>query len=237
LKRYISIAFLPAAIYILFSIAGFGLSGVTGSIVYKIVIIVHLLFACSLVFKEAGNRVTMLIGALGLGLLAVNEVFLFAYIHLFNGSTLDITVANYSRNCAYLFFLAALLSLLPPALKWKKVNQIGANGLSAAVIILIFYGVLTDQANLLYYAAITMMVLCTASALLLLAGKNRNATLFAISIIIACVLDAAYHIFSLLNNLNLSWYWQDIVMSLYPAVYLFIGFALIRLKEEEADNG
>lgn len=121
----------PAAIYA--GLSAFGLAGLsagTGGFVYRILIIAALLFSCSRAFAAAvksGDRGALLTAALGMGTFAVNEIYVFAYIYLLRGDASDITVANYSRNCAYLFFIAAVLLLLPGAGKALR-NLVSAAG-------------------------------------------------------------------------------------------------------------
>jgi len=204
---------------------------------YKLVIIAALLGACALALKGAGStgkRIATLTGALGLGLFAVTEVFAFAYLTLLHGSELDITVANYSRNCAYLFFLAALLYLVPESAKGRKPLQVVASGLSALAIVFILMGVVLNNPELLYYSALLMMVLSVASAIYLIITGNRGVRLFAASVIAMSILDSIHRLLIIFDP---GWYWHDITLLLYPVAYLFIGFALLTLREEATDNG
>jgi len=229
MTKRLLISLAPAAAYIILSIAGLGLSGATGGILYRALIIAYLLYACVLAFKGArrGGE-AVLAGALGLGLIAVNEVYLFSYLYLLQGDAADITVANYARNCAYLFFLAVLMYMLPKAARGRNVLLIGATAVSAAAMLGILYGVVANNPESLYYSALTMMVLSVLCAVYLLIAGRKAARPFAVSVIALSVLDTAYRLLTI-PLFALGWHWRDIVVSFYPAVYLLIGFALICL--------
>ena len=205
----------------------------------QIITIAVLLFAFILVFRRTGlitNRIAALTGALGLGLLAATEIYSFAYFHLMHGDAADITVANYSRNCAYLFFLAAILYLLTEQDKRGRslCLQIVAGIISVLAIVLIFIGVITGDPQVLYYSALVMMVLCVLSAVFLIVKGNRDARLFAFSVIIVCVLDSIHRLLIIFCH---TWYQADIALLFYPVVYLLIGFSLYRLEEEPKADG
>jgi hypothetical protein len=213
-----------------------GFSGAPGGVYFKLITIATLLYACCLPFwgrGKAGGRVA-LTGVLGLGLLAVNEVFSLAYIYLLHGDAADITVRNYSQNCAYLFFMAVVLYSLPESVRGKRILQISVNTLSVISMCCIFYGDIAGNAKLLYYPALLMMILCVWCATYLLISGTRYAKPFAVWVIAACALDSLNRV---LIIFDLGWQWHDLVLSLYPIANLFIGFALTRLREGATDNG
>jgi len=198
----------------------------------QIITIAVLLFAFVLVLRGTGlitNRIAALTGALGLGLLAATEIYSFAYFYLMHGNAADITVANYSRNCAYLFFLAAILYLLQNKRGRSLCLQIVAGIISVLAIVLIFIGVITGDPRVLYYSALVMMVLCVLSAVYLIIKGRKDAKLFALFIIFMCVLDSVHR---LLIIYCYTWYQANIALLFYPVVYLLIGISLYRLEEE-----
>ena len=223
---------IPAAMYVVLSIAGLGISGRAGTIIYRAVIIVYLLLACTLAFKGAGRGEHMnpavLIGALGLGLFAVNEIYLLAHIYLLGGNARELTVANFARNCAYLFFMAAILSLSPADARWKKHITAAMNILSTAAIIIILYGIVADNPYVLYYSALILVSLSIWSALCLLLHKAQKTKPLAYAVIAVCVIDTANLLMYIFTP---AWHWHDIVVSLYPVVYLLLGFSLFHLRE------
>lgn len=229
------------AVYVALSIMGIaGVSNEAGGFAYRLITIAALIYACSRLFasvvthpaasrhpSEEGNLGadnTLFAAALGLGTFAVNEIYVFAYIYLLKGSAEDVTVGNYSRNCVYLFFIAAVFFLLP---KIGKALRICVSILSAGAAFLIFTGVVTDNAKMLYYSALTLMLLCVLSAAVLLKTGGKDAKILALSIIAVSVLDSANRLLLLYNP---GWHWRDIVLAFYPAVYLIIGAASMRLK-------
>ncbi|MCL2222303.1 MAG: hypothetical protein FWC20_08355 [Oscillospiraceae bacterium] len=238
MNKKLLLTLIPAAIYVVLSIAGFGLSGRFGGLVYRLVIIVYLLYACVLVWRGAagGGRETVFTGALGLGLFAVREIYHLVYVYLLGGYSGDITVGNYIRNCAYLFFMAALLCSISPTVKGKKIIQIGASALSAGAIFCILYGVLSGNPYLLYYSALAMVVMAVLSAVCLLITRERKAKTFAWSVIAVCALDTIYRLLTL-PAFAPGWHWRDIAVSFYPAAYMLLAFALIRLREGAVSNG
>ena len=240
MKKKLLLFLIPAAVYILLSAAGFGVTGTAGGLVYRIMIIAALLYACSRAFagaaREGGDRIH-LTGALGLGTFAVNEIFLLAYIYLLKGAPSDITIGNYSRNCAYLFFMAVVLSLIEsPA---KRMLRIRISMFSFAATAVILYAVITNDPRLLYDSALALVILCVLPTIRLLfhsykIKKLKSARIFAYSILAVSVLDSLNRLLIIYSP---GWYWRDIILAFYPTVYLMIGFSLTALRKEAADNG
>ena len=217
------------AVYIALCAAGIaGFDAGSAGVMFRLLTIAALIFAVSRAFTGAAGRGgdgAALAGALGLGLLAAGEVYTFCHIYLLGGMAEDITVGNYSRNCAYIFFLSAVLYLLSKTLKWAKR---AAGGLSAAAILCIFYGVVADNAAVLYYAALVMMVLCGLACVYALIIGNRETKAFALSLLALCLLDSANRLLILFNP---GWLWRDIVVAPYPLAYIFISAGLLKLRE------
>jgi hypothetical protein len=196
---------------------------------YKIVIIAALLFTCSRVFAGAvkrGGESPLLAGALGLGLLLVSEVYSFAYIYLLKGGAEDITVSNYSRPCAYLFFLLALLSLMKNA----KALRMAASVIATAAMGVIFYAVIADRPLLLYNSALSVAILCVLPAVCLLV-QAKEAKAIACSILALCGLDIVNRLLILFDP---GWHWHDMAVVLYPVVYIWIGRAMLGLRRIDA---
>lgn len=220
-------------LYVVLSAMGIGgLNGITGGLVYRLIIIAALLFSCVRAFAGAGQRGAVLAGALGLSAFAVFEIYSLAYIYLLNGSPADITVSNYTRNCAYLFFMAAVGYLAPPVFKAYKTIRAILNAVVSAVTILIFYAVIADHYPLLAYSVLTITLMCLLSAVLLFCQLCRgeqcsSVRLFAGAIIMFCLLDTAYRLLIMFGGTG---YLRDVITAFKPAAYLLIGCALTRLK-------
>ena len=225
-KAFIIFAALSAVNIILVLTGLAGLDTNTGGIVYRLVIIAALLFCSSCVFTGAAKRggIPLLSGALGLGLLAVSELYTFAYIYLLQGESIDITVSNYIRPCAYLFIMLTVLEQLSS----KRVNILRKllSALSIAALLLIFYSVIANNLVLLSYSALSIAALCILSAVFLLLKSKR---LFALSVIAFCLLDIANRLMVLYPP---GWLWHDMVLVFYPPVYLWLGWALLKGGEE-----
>jgi len=227
-KVFIIVAAL-SGLYIFLALTGLaGLDTETGGILYRLVIIAALLFVCSCVFTGAAKQggIPLLTGALGLGLLAVSEIYTFAYIYLLQGENIDITVSNYSRPCAYLFFMLTLTQLLH--LKQRKILRIVISTVAAVLIISIFYAVVADNLVLLNYSTLFIAVLCILPAIFLLI---KSKSMFACSVVVLCCLDIAHRLMVLYQPQGL---WQDFIV-FYPLIYLWLGWAL--LKEGGRENG
>jgi hypothetical protein len=171
------------------------------------------------VAKQGG--IPLLAGALGLGLLVVSELYTFAYIYLLQGESIDITVSNYSRPCAYLFFMLTLTQLAH--FKQRKILRIVINALSAVLIILIFYAVVADSLVLLNFSTLFIAFLCILPAIFLLI---KSKCMFACSVIVFCCLDIANRLMVLYPP---GWLWHDMVFVFYPPVYLWLGWTLLKL--------
>jgi len=233
-KIFIVSVFVLTAVYVILSLSGFaGIASAPGGLALRAVTLAVLVYICVHAFRGAlsgGDSNAALTGALGLGTLAVSEVYAFCYIYLQHGSARDITLGNYSRNCAYLFFIASLICLIPDTLKSGRLLRISANALSPISILLIFYGVITGNPHLLYYSALLMMVLCVLPAVVLLISGEKKAKAFSLAIITLSILDSLNRLLIIFDP---GWHWRDMIIALYPAVYLFAGFALPQLKMEE----
>ena len=222
MKKVFVIVTALSGLYIIFALTGLaGLDTDAGGIIYSLVIIATLLFVCSCVFTGAARHggIPLLAGALGLGLLAVSELYTFAYIYLLQGESIDITVSNYSRPCAYLFFMLTLTQLLH--IKHRKIPRIVISTMAAVLVILIFYAVVTDNLVLLNYATLLIAVLCILPAILLLINTK---SMFACSVIVLCCLDIAHRLMVLYQPQGL---WQGFIV-FYPLIYLWLGWALLK---------
>jgi len=227
-KIFLLISIGLSAIYVALSESGIaGIETESGGLLYRLIVIAALLFCCVRAFGGANGGGAALAGALGLGVFAVNEVYAFAYIYLLGGNAGDVTVANISRNCAYLFFLTATLRLIPRAPKFLRAVL---SALSSVAMLLIFYGVIADIHAILYYPALGIMVLCTGFAVYLLIRGDKPARIFAGSVIAVGLIDSLNRI---LVIFDFGHHWRDVVLSLFPPAYLLICFALIGLKREE----
>ena len=216
------------------ALSALGVAGIesgTGGVIYRLIIIAALLLSCSRAFAGAGRGGALLAGALGLGAFAVFEIYSFAYIYLYGGSPADLTVGNYTRNCAYLFFMAAALYLIPPVFKAHKAIRAVLGVGSSVALGFIFYAIIASNYPLLAYSALAITVLCLLSAVVLI----KHSRLFAISIIVVCLLGTASRLL-LMTDYNMGWHLRDTLISLYPAAYLLIGYALTRLRKEAANN-
>ncbi|MCL2013944.1 MAG: hypothetical protein FWG69_03035 [Oscillospiraceae bacterium] len=230
-KIFIVSAFILSVVYIILSLTGIaGISSPQGGLIYRIIMIFVLFYACFRAFAgvaATGSHDAILTGSLGLGVLAINEVYALCYIYLLKGSAADITVSNYSRNCAYLFFAAALVLMIPDTMKSKKALRVIVNILSPSAILMIFYGVIANDPRILYSSALLIVTLCILPAVILLITGGRDTKLFSGSIISISVLDTLGRLSIIYGE---SSYWRDINLSLYPVVYLLIGISLLRIE-------
>ena len=114
-KKLFIAAIAVSGIYAGLSLPGLtGISSPSGGLAYRLIIISVLLFSCIrtfLEFRKCGDHGALLSGALGLGTLAINEVYIFCYLILFNlgWQWLDMGVSLYPM--AYLFIGFSLLGL------------------------------------------------------------------------------------------------------------------------------
>ena len=242
LKKSFAVAFALAAVYIILSALGVaGISAASG-VFYRMFVIANLLYSAVLVFTHAislGDRDALFTGALGLGTLAVNEVYSFAYIYILHGSPIDITVGNYSRNCAALFFIVAVLFLVLPPMKLEKALRVVVSVFSSAAAMLIIFAIIVGNSDMLYYSALTIVCLCVLLSVYLLCQSFKikqlgTAKAFSCSIIALSILDTVNRILIIFRP---GLYLSDIIHSLYPLVYLWIGFGLINLRKGEGGDG
>ncbi|GHV13858.1 hypothetical protein FACS1894219_09220 [Clostridia bacterium] len=224
-KRVLLILSLALTVlYAAISAAGYGVSGEYGGIFYRLIIIAALIYTCVCIFfviVKKGVTDTLMGAALGLGTFAVNELYSFAYIYLLQGGASDITVGNYSRNCAYLFWMAAVFSLLP---SFNKVLRTVVSTLSAGAILLVFYGVVAGN------SALAVALLCILPAVYLTVKGDKTAKAFGLAVIAAGVLDSANRLMILFDP---GLHWRDIILAFYPAVYLALGFASLCVAVKE----
>ncbi|MDR1465150.1 MAG: hypothetical protein LBJ11_07630 [Oscillospiraceae bacterium] len=220
-------------VYTVLSAVGHGVSGEYGGIFYRAVILAALLYACCRAFWtiiKTGVTDTLLAAALGLATFAVNELYSFAYIYLLRGSAMDMTVGNYSRNCAYLFFTAAVFSLFP---SFHKIPRISVSALSATAILLIFYGVVAGNSTLLYYSALAVVLLCILPTVYLIIKGNRPAKAFGLAILAIGILDSANRLLILFDP---GWHWRDMALAFYPVMYLLLCFTALRFTSREGGD-
>jgi hypothetical protein len=132
-----------------------------------------------------------------------------------------------------LFFIAAVLLLLPNA---GKLLKIITSVLSTAVILAIFYGIVANNEELMYYPALILVSLCILLTIALLIKGIKTSRFFAVRVLSVGVIDS-------LNRLTVlfppGWHWRDIILSLYPAIYLIFIPALLGLRviKEVRDSG
>ena len=221
-------------------LSGFGISGVesgTGGFIFRLIIIVVLLFSCSRVFSveifKQGSA--LLAGALGLGVLVIFELFSFAYIYLYSGEHTDITISIYTRNCAYLFFLTAVIILIPPVFKSYKTIRFATCIFASFSIAIIIYAIIINSSILLVYSTISIKILCfiAATVLYFKEKKNNPVRLFTISVRVICFLEMAEQLLILYGNI---WNLRDIIISFYPVVYFLIGYALVCIRSDAVTN-
>lgn len=241
-KVFIAGSFAISAIYVILSLAGFGgKNSFSGGLIYHALTIVVLLYVCirciSDIVKRNSKNV-LFFGTLGLCSLAVNEIYTFVYLYIWQGSPTDITISNYSRNCVYLFFVPTILMLVLLPQRIENIAKKSISAVSFAAILLIIYGVIIGNPKLVYYPAISLAVLCALPAAYLFIQSIKikrleNTKLFACSMLALSILDSLNRLVLLFEP---GWYWGDIVRSFYPPVYLLIGFGLIRLGRAD-ENG
>jgi len=249
LKKNTKIVLIVATVLsFLYSVlSGLGFVGTqtdTGGLIYRLIIIAALIFACSCVFSgtplqrgiegNKGNE-AFIAGVLGLGLLFIFEVYTFVYIYLFGGEHTDITISNYIRNCVYLFFIVAISYLTPPVLKTHRVIRGLISIITSCAVLFIFYAVLIYNQILIEYSALTIKVFCLIAATVLFRSVKRGhpVRLFSVSVIIMCFLETVEHFLLMYGNI---WNLRDIVISFYPLVYILIGFALVNIHKVGGDT-
>ena len=234
------------ALSVLYSVlSGFGFGGTqtdTGGLVYQLIIVAALIFACSLVFtgidhpvasrhpSTEGNKgnEAFIAGTLGLSLLFVFELYTFAYIYLYGGEHTDITINNYIRNCVYIFFIVAISYLTPPVFKAHRVIRGLISIITSCAVFFIFYAVLTYNQILIAYSALTIKAFCLIAATVLFRRIKRGhpVRLFSFSVRIMCFLEAVEQLLVMYGNI---WNLRDIIISFYPLMYILIGYALVNI--------
>ncbi|MCL2112100.1 MAG: hypothetical protein FWH32_07650 [Clostridiales bacterium] len=229
--KFIAIITALPCVYIVLSLLHVaGVGSESGGAVYRLIIVGALIFACVHVSTHALRReggVALLEGALALGLIAVNEVFYFAYIYLLEGSHTDLTVAFYSRVCAYMFFMATFMVLLPDREKRKNRFEDVASVVSGIMVAVILYAVIVDNGGLLYLTVLLLTVLCAVPALYLLSKGGDK--LFILSVLGLIFLDLVRRLVLAFSPDDFGGHWYDITMSFYPVIHLLIGFSLVRI--------
>ena len=232
-RRAKTILIIVAVLSILYAaLSALGIAGVesgTGGLIYRLVIIIVLVFSCSRVFAGAGWDDTVLAGILGLCAFAIYEIYIFAYIYLFRGDFNDLTINNYTRSCAYLFFLIATINLIPPILKSYKIIRATVGVITSIAIGMIFYAIVSNNYLILTLSTVAVTTLCfIASIILFFHNKNGKAErLFSVAVIIIYLLGAANQI---LLFANIGGSLLDSVISFYPGAYFLLGYALVRLR-------
>ena len=232
-KKIVIIFIALTVLYWILCLSGVaGTAAALGGMVHYIVCVCILLIVCFRVFIGAAGAGggPFFAGAFGLGTLAVNEVYSLVYLYVWRGDSADITVAHFNRNCALLFFIAALLALLRGTEKRVSVIKFGAGVISCVPVALIFYAILINYPPLLYRPALINVVLCISlSVCVFFQNPRSNASrAFACSVSAICALESAYRLMIIYNAGPL---WRDFVDSFYPLAYIFLGLALLCMRE------
>lgn len=234
MNRKIFIPLALTAVYIVLCAAGIaGLDAEIHGIVFRLAVIAALLYAVTRAFAGVAKRGiegAVLAGVLGLGMLAASEVYTFCHIYLLGGGAEDITVAHYSRPCAYLFFITAVL----PGLLSRKVFQRTVGVVASVSVLSVFAAVIANAPVLLGYADLLLAAVCILPAIVLLTVGGREGKGFALSLIALCVVDSANRLLILMGSGQL---WRDIAVSLYPIAYILICTGLRRLGKTEGRGG
>ena len=232
-------------IYAILSSLGFtGIETDAGGVVYRVIIIAALIYACKMGFtlplpggedSETGRgslNHALLAGWLGILAFAIFEIHTFAYIYIYKGAPTDLTISAYTVNCAYLFFISATLILIPPIFKIHKIIRPSIVTICTIAMFFIYYAIIISNYRILAYFDLVITILCLLTAVFLFfqADKNSATRLFATSIFIICLLGTANRI---LLIATLGQYLHDIIISFYPAAYLLIGYALVHMRKEK----
>jgi hypothetical protein len=238
-RKIIIVFTVLTVLYVILCLSGVaGTTAAFGGMVQDIITVCVLLVVCVRVFKGTSKAAggSFFAGAFGLGTFAVNEVYSFFYLYIFRGNEADITVAHFNRNCAFLFFIAALLLLLRGDEKLISAIKYGVGSVSSITAVVIFYAVLIDNPDLLYYPALVNLLLCTALTVYVFfqAPRGNVVRAFACSIAAVYLLESAHR---LMIIYPVSPLWHDIAVSLYPLAYIFFGLTLLRLGEGGESSG
>ncbi|MCL2088862.1 MAG: hypothetical protein FWH14_05225 [Oscillospiraceae bacterium] len=232
--------------------------GQFGGIGYHLIVIAVLVFSCSRAFADAfkhGNGAAGRAGAasptgedntaihnyhglifltatLGLVTITVFEIFSFAYIYLWEGSLSDITIGNYTRDCAYLFFIAALS--IPFSGIFRKVLGI----VSAFAAVFALCSVVIAERWFMFSSSAVLMLLCLFCAAASWYHSLKNPGLkqtgaFACAVIAICLLEIAKFLLIRLFSVEVLY---GMVISLYPAIYLLLGMTLVSLPARKPDG-
>ena len=209
--------------------------------VYMLARIAVLTYASARCFKRAlrlGDRDALFTGALGLGVLTMSEIFLFAKTLAGERGQGGLIISDYSDAGSYLFFLAVTAMLLIPPVKWEKALRAGMTAASGVIILVTLYSVLVNSEKLLYITVAATALLCVLLSAYLLAQTRRvrllkTAARFAASMIFLGVLDLALYLLAFFGNLHAA----GVLASLYLPSFFFIGEGLMRLRGEENRHG
>ena len=232
-KKILIIFSALAVLYWILCLSGAaGTAVALGDMAIYVITVCVLLLVCVRVFMGAagaGNS-PFYAGAFGLCALAVSEVYAILYIYVWQGNPADITVAQFNRNCALMFFVAGLLALLRGTKKRVAVIKLGAGAISCVPPALVFYAILIDYPPLLYRPSLVNVVLCVSLSVYIFFQTPRNNAnrAFACSVSAMVLLESAYRLLIIYNAVYL---WRDLVDSLYPLVYVYLGINLLRMRE------
>jgi hypothetical protein len=228
-----------------------GLAGIGSpfdGLIFQLVSISVLIYACSRVFAGAAVKTEscspsrrdydrIVIGMLGLVTMTVSKIYEFCYIYLLRGYTSDITISTFSRNCAFLFFIAALINIRNetknhPSSRLSNAVLRGSDTLIISILSVIsvlftLYAVVSDNITMLLFSSSALLLIVLVLAVILLQKGCRHIKAFAASIIALSLLEATnrlfiyYHVDGSLLNM---------VLALYPVVYLFICYSLLAVN-------
>ena len=238
--------FILAVCYVLINAVFPELKNVADGMVHDIIIIAVLIYACYIALAETvrhSDGSALLIGTLALNAFAINEIYLFAYRYLLKANIADITVADFSRSCAYLFLISAIVLLVRFPKKIEKPLNTAIGFVSGMATLLIIYDIAANNGASLHYFKHLIVTICFSLAVFLLIQSFKIESLnrawgFALSVMAMCVIDTLYRSIYIFNIP--APYLQNVVISLFSLIYLSIALSLLKLKNasrEALQNG
>ena len=213
--------------------------GIDGfDMIYKIIIVVVVIYCAVRVLGKSSrleNKDAFFAGALGIGALAVSEVYHFVYKYISNNGNTGLSICDCSDACSYLLFIASIFLLLRLPFKLKKVFRVGIDVVSIAIFLVTTYAIAINDSALLDMTAIVTAVFCLMFSIYLLYQSKKIRELkatryFSYSMILLALVDIVVY-FSHIVDASLRL--QDSFIALYLPLYLIICEGLLHLRKEE----
>jgi len=207
---------------------------------YKVITVAAGVYAALSALTKAaksGDKGIIFVGGLGLGLLAVSEIYYLAHILFAFKTEAEMDVGDLSDTAAALFFLAAilLLLLLPP--RWEKTLRIWSGIFAVVVTLTITYSIVRNDFVMGSIAAMVMGGVITLLSVILIYQIQKipqleKAGCFAFAMLYFGVVDIVSYYFYSLGAVEIA----QLLFALYMPAYIWINEGLARMDEARPER-